>query len=437
MNSNTLEMKVENTGFLLDRLAEDCGPLQFLRELTQNGIEAIGRTGETGEIVWDVDWRLFDRDGVYKISVTDTGDGMTGEQMKRHINSLSSSGGVQSFSQNYGIAAASRNPEGLVYLSWRDGQGAMIHMWKDPTTGKYGLKQLDLGEEIFTHCAPVDDSAKPAPIGAHGTTVILLGVGSDDNTMQPPEGTRSASRWVTRYLNTRYFRFPTGVTVKAREGWTSPRADTDRNVLRTIQGQEDYLRTHAQSSGAVDVGGALAHWWILRDEPALTQNSGNFASGGHIAALYQDELYEITESRPGMGKLQNFGVVLGHGRVVIYVEPSTQLGHLTTNTSRTNLLINSAQLPWAEWASEFRAKMPDEIQQLIADIASKATAKDHQKSIRERLEQIKDLWRLSRYRPTPRGTFEVDQMKWCRPGEDARAAGEAVVAAEEAGGRPA
>ena len=38
---NLLAMSVDNIGFLLDRLGQDCHPLQFLRELTQNSIEAI------------------------------------------------------------------------------------------------------------------------------------------------------------------------------------------------------------------------------------------------------------------------------------------------------------------------------------------------------------------------------------------------------------
>ena len=37
----TLPMTVAGTGFLVDRLGQDCSPLQFLRELTQNSIEAI------------------------------------------------------------------------------------------------------------------------------------------------------------------------------------------------------------------------------------------------------------------------------------------------------------------------------------------------------------------------------------------------------------
>jgi hypothetical protein len=52
----TLKMGVKNTGFLLDRLGQDCTPLQYLRELTQNSIEAIQAVPEgEGQIVWDLD----------------------------------------------------------------------------------------------------------------------------------------------------------------------------------------------------------------------------------------------------------------------------------------------------------------------------------------------------------------------------------------------
>ncbi len=57
---NSLPMTVDNVGFLLDRLGQDCSPLQYLRELTQNAIEAVQRTGEHGQINWDVDWTSYD-----------------------------------------------------------------------------------------------------------------------------------------------------------------------------------------------------------------------------------------------------------------------------------------------------------------------------------------------------------------------------------------
>src|SRR3990172_7135693 len=127
---NFLAMTVQNIGFLLDRLGQDCHHLQYLRELTQNSIEAVIRSGVPGEIVWGVDWMTYDLDGIQKLCVIDTGDGMTCEEMVRFINQLSSSLTEQSFSGNYGvgakIAAATRNPAGVLYLSWKSGEGSMI-----------------------------------------------------------------------------------------------------------------------------------------------------------------------------------------------------------------------------------------------------------------------------------------------------------------------
>jgi hypothetical protein len=81
MNSTdkTRAMDVANPTFIVDKLGQECAPLQFLRELTQNGIEAIMVVGGHGEVTWDVDWPRYELDGILKLSVTDNGAGMTGE----------------------------------------------------------------------------------------------------------------------------------------------------------------------------------------------------------------------------------------------------------------------------------------------------------------------------------------------------------------------
>jgi hypothetical protein len=416
----TAPLTVGNIGFMLDRLGQDCSPLQFLRELTQNSVEAIGRTDNArGEILWDVEWNQLDLNGLYKLAIIDTGDGMSGDELVKYINQLSSSISEQSFEGNYGvgakIAAATRNRAGLVYLSWKHGQGSMIHMWRDPSSGQYGLKQQQLPDGTYQFWLPVEDSLKPEIIKGHGTMVVLLGNDEVENTMVAPETSMSPSRWIARYLNTRYFQFPSGVRIRAREGWENPRQDTDRNVLRVLTGQRPYLDDHAVASGLVDLQSATAHWWVLREEKAMSQNSGYIASSGHIAALYQDELYEMETGRGGAAKLQQFGVYLGYSRVVIYIEPHTNGARLTPNTARTQLLLNSESLPWAEWAEAFRANMPAEIVSLIAEIAAGARERDHQTSIKDRLRQYRDLYRLSRYRPTPSGAMFLDDAS-SRPG---------------------
>ena len=423
--SDTVPLKVSNTGFLLDRLGQDCHPLQFLRELTQNAIEAVLRTPEQrGEIVWDVDWTSMDL-GDYpnpKLCIVDNGDGMTGEEMELFINQLSSSGAQQSMSGNYGvgakIAAATRNHEGLLYLSWKDGRGWMIHLWRDPETGVYGLKRFERPDGTHMSFTEVEDSVKPDMIRDHGTKIVLLGMSSDANTMQAPPEAASPSRWIAKYLNSRYFTFPEGVEIRAREGWDNPRTDKDRNLLRLLTGQAEYLKQHEQASGTVQLSGAVARWWILRDELALGNNSGHIESAGHVAALYKGELYELLTARAGRARLQNFGVIYGTNQVVIYVEPTPEAGvSLTTNTARTNLLIGGLALPWADWEAEFRDKMPKEILALMEEIAAKTSPSDNSKSIRDRLKALMDLYKVSRYRVTPTGNLSVDDQRPVRGGQ--------------------
>jgi hypothetical protein len=436
-----LAMSVHNIGFLLDRLGQDCHPLQYLRELTQNSIEAVQRTGEAGQIVWDVDWTTHDFEaGVYKLSVTDNGDGMTGEEMVKFINQLSSSMSTQSMSGNYGVGAkittATKNPFGVLYLSWKNGEGSMIQLFKDEITGQYGLKQWRHADGSYKHYLPLEDDVKPELIDKNGTKVVLLGLEEDSNTMQAPLGAASPSRWISKYLNTRYFNLPSQVTLKAREGWEYQRTDSDRNNLRNLTGQGYYLKQHSLASGIVDLTEAQAHWWILKDESAIKNNSGHIESAGHMAALYQNELYELSTARAAMARLQQFGVTFGYHFVVIYVEP-TNISQLTTNTARTTLLINNDLLPWADWAAEFRDNMPEDIAKLVAEKAAAAANTDHQKSIKDRLKDILDLFKISRYRPAPAGSAFIDEDRLIRGGTigtQNRASGRSSSSKQNSGG---
>lgn len=423
-----LPMTVANMTFLVNRLGDDCSPLQFVRELTQNALDAL-RASQGGSVVWDVDWVYYSHTRVRKLACIDTGEGMTGPQMVRFINELSSSIHQQSASGNFGvgakIAAAPRNPHGLVYKSWRAGVGQMVHLWFDPDKQVYGLKRWpNNGGEFWT---PIPDTAKPKEIDQHGTMVTLLGLSDEHDTMDAPAATPSRSRWILRYLNTRYFRFPAGVTVKAREGWEFPKGNK-YNFLRGVEGQGAWLDKNAQSRGVLALAGAKAHWWILK--ASADRDSGHFAPGGHVAALFQDELYELTIGRSGVAKLQSFGVIFGTDRVVIYVEPKAGSDKpVTANTARTHLLMAGEPLDWAGWASEFRDSMPDELRALQEEISAQGSEKDHRKAILERLKQIHDLLRFCRFQPADRGKSSIDPEDLLEGGEPSRQDGSANGAA--------
>ena len=406
-------MGVDDVTFLVDRLGEDCAPLQFVRELTQNAIAAVLlRTDHQGHVTWDVDWNQYELadSPTYKLAIIDNGVGMTGEEMVGYINNLSSSIHLQSKAGNYGvgakIAAAPHNHEGLVYLSWKDGKGCMIKLCRDPKLDQYGLKKFSHpGSERSEYWAYVEDSIKPEGIDESGTMVVLLGKSRDQDTIRPPEGTSMPSRWILRYLNSRYFRFPKGVTVRAREGWDQPRGDS-HNFLRNVGGMESWLAENSEVSGAVPLRNASARWWIIKQD--VDRDSGHVIPNGHTAALFQNEIYEVSTGRAGVARLQLFGVIFGYQRVVIYVEPTTEkLEDLLPNTARTTLALNGAPLPWEEWAAEFSQHMPAKLVQFVGEAGANAVATDHSQSIRDRLKQIRDLLKISRYRKAKDGQFRI------------------------------
>jgi hypothetical protein len=409
-SSDTLPMTVADMAFLIDRLGEDCSPLQFLRELTKNAIEAISRREKpNGEAIWDVDWGRYDltSESVQKLCVIDTGVGMTGEEMVEYINKLSSSISKQSKTGNFGvgakISAAPLNPEGLVYLSWKDGVGYMIQLHRDPVLEEYGLLRFKNGE----FWQRIQNDLKPDAIEESGTMVVLLGNSPEENTIEAPPKTPMPRKWILRYLNSRFFRFPEGISVKAREGWNLPRGDK-HNFLRTATGQGEWLDENAQARGTMRLNdsSATAHWWILKDDVDL--NSGHYTPPGHVAALYQDEIYELTSGNAGYARLQAFGVIFGGNRVVIYVEPDNgQIQSVSANTARTQLLIEGESLDWSLYASEFRENMPEELAEFQDEIGLLSKQGDHKKAIRERLKTIRELFRFGRYRPSKNGKYSV------------------------------
>jgi hypothetical protein len=73
---DTLPMEVANMTFLVNRLGEDCAPLQFVRELSQNALESLADVqNDTRLVVWDVDWKFWQLSGVFKLCCIDTGIG--------------------------------------------------------------------------------------------------------------------------------------------------------------------------------------------------------------------------------------------------------------------------------------------------------------------------------------------------------------------------
>jgi hypothetical protein len=143
----------------MDLQARDCPPLQFVRELTVNGLEAIDarrRSGPPHHGVDQVVWRQLHEIGdrvAPKLCCIDTGTGMTPSELEQHIGRMASSGKTQATDANYGmgakIAGAAHSPAGLTYLTWTGtpDQGWTCTLLRDPHRG-WGLHETAPGRYL-------------------------------------------------------------------------------------------------------------------------------------------------------------------------------------------------------------------------------------------------------------------------------------------------
>lgn len=412
-------MTVGNNGPLLDRMGADCDDLQFVRELTQNSIDAIQKAfrhgvlkpGDVGQIIWDVDWMASDAGEPRLLCVTDNGIGMTGPELVANINQLCPRSGVQSLTGNFGIgariSAATRNQAGVLYLSWHNGEGSMAELWRDPEKDGYGLKDQRVGG-LLREYAPVADSVKPDTISTHGTRVVLRGKYAGVETALPPPGIDN-ERWLLQSLNNRYFRLPENIVIRVNE---TLGAKPKRSALRPVRPMSLYLSDNSDASGVVAIPGAKVHWWVLKEKTKVTKDGRTVqdmwaynhvqASSGHVAALYQNELYELRKGRQGQQMVQGFGLLYGHARAVIYVEPERAI----SNAARTALLLPEEidrGLPWSEYQAAFRERMPEQLKALDDAAAHKMCEKGDSDVIEKRIKTIISLFQVTRFEPAEDG----------------------------------
>mgnify|MGYP001601646243 CR=1 FL=1 len=419
-HTGTLEMTTADTTWLVDRMGMDTGPFQFLRELVMNSIEAILRTREkTGKILIRSEGYPREKpvgEQVAKMSVIDTGIGMNPIELVENINQLGKSGQEKDFDKNYGIGAKiacfRRNPYGVLYYSWRTKDaGYAIHHHYDQVSRKYGLRQFDVHGEL-NHVAPVADSFTPTEIAeaGHGTKVVLLGKNKDDNTMKAPDpGIGFQEFWIVRNLNHRWYQIPDGIQLFAEEEMSS------KPHMHQVFGMKYVLEKNSVLSGVVELPYGKVHYWVLNEEFTDKSKKGGseysrFYSRGHIAVLYQNELYEFKTERAANVLLQQFGVIFGCRRTVLYLEPTnSKNGLLTTHSSRTQVLINELPLSWEEWASEFNKRMPSDLKTFIESQSRGHLSKDRENSIHNRLKAVLDLFDLHTHQISEIGENDVSE----------------------------
>jgi hypothetical protein len=430
INRRTDEMGIGDNGPLVDRAYTEALPFQFDRELVKNAIEA----GAT-RIDVSPDWiDVGETNGTrYRYMIVDNGHGMTGEELVRYFNMISSSGRLMDTHGNFGVGAKISmmpwNPHGVVIMSWKSGAGSMVRIVKKPN-GNYALWRCDeldeRGEPTGRHLNYVDAPEKYHPrfdgTESDGTVIVAQGLTGIEDTYMGPDLEPKGMIHVPQ-LNARFFELPEAVKLRAyaftsdkRDTWpTAAVLNSTTGAYRTIQGARYFLDAHSSehTRGSVRVPGAIIYWWLLNPERQFSTTN----PAGYVAALYRDELgselYNIAHGQRARQRFHQFGIVerAVYKDLTLIVEPAKfvkgKLEGVYPNTARSELLYaGRTDLPWEAWGEFFMEEMPEAIRKAIADAAS--AQGDETKDVAEKVKPFLARMRTTHYRPNVKGSQLVE-----------------------------
>ena len=292
MSSSFQPTGVNSSGLtaLIQNLGPDCTPSQFMREFVKNAFEACQRAGVNGRV--EVDFNDYSRSkGEYKISFTDTGDGMTADQMVSLLNNLSASGATNQH-KNYGvgakISALTRNHEGILYELWRKGDGHMVIIRYNADAGVYGLQGITRADGHTEYALKFPKNKKPKIVSEQGTRVTLLGMVPKQDTMMPPEGVGGIREILDREISEHQVLQDSRKCRAICSDWLlQRRCRQEHNHLLRIVGQKAVLDSRAETFGEVQVTGAKLYWWIM---PEGADGHGREVLKGHSALINEDDI---------------------------------------------------------------------------------------------------------------------------------------------------
>lgn len=400
---------------------EACGKFQWAREFLKNALEA----GAT-RIEFGIEWQAVKRLAIYRRTVVDNGEGMTSKELLSFFSTLGAGskkiGGIHdNFGVGAKIASLPWNPNGLVVMSYKDGEASMIWIFLDEESGEYELAPFETPEGNKTYVidpknVKTEDGIQwgeiaPDWVKEHGTLVVLLGSDAYPDTVQGNPATGEDDlKGLTIYLNTRFWDLTkidtTVVELRSnkKNQWPQSSDDKDdsrRPNKRKIRGARYYLVEQEGKEGKLAHTGAslladervIADWYLW--EGTRPEIHTYAKEGGYIAIRYNDELFQLTSSKVDF---RHFGIIESavQANFTLILEPQCYkendlLWGVHPDQSRNQLMFSGGgekgvQIPLVEWGMEFAANMPEPIRVAIRKARGGTSGSLEDEDYRKRLQ---------------------------------------------------
>lgn len=415
---------------LLRSAASMCGPLQFVRELTHNAIQARIR-GKPNKVYIGPDW-IYVKDSlkkhgkaIYRFCCEDNGVGMDEDGLilfGKIAASFAKFGGSYNLGIGAKISSLWRSPSGLLVISYQNGKGRMIRIYLNnhgvPVIERHFVGLDEYGQEIHQSVqdAPKEYDYDFAGVRRdHGTLVILLGSEDHPNSFYDIKGVKWGIYTYFDYLSQeRYFEIPKDVTVKT---WVPNNADVNlwpttfpgyqsgreanQCSCREVVGaayyfSEDHFKlkkvmldgNKMPTPTFTRVEGKLAYYWTWTLAKKIDPGQNMAVPFGFYGVLNglpgsfntdppdwsnrepgEQEIYE-KDRHPNRFVTFGFKHKDSRERVILLIEPKDP--KILPDPSRTYLNHQDVgTLPWHEWANEYRELNPSNAAQLNKECTPK------------------------------------------------------------------
>ena len=405
----------EGLSLLIDSWRNQISQDQQYREFTQNSIESIKRVQKQnpeykGIIKWGIDERYLNKHKVKKLCIIDNGEGMTPQEMLLNLNSLGGSTRNNEY-YNHGcgakIAGLAHNREGLIYRSWKNGQGYVAKFMRNEM-GRYGMVKI---KNRNTH--PLPEIEKPAEIKEHGCMVTLLGDSPEQNTTEPVKGNygtllknsrNSKNEWLSAYLNTKFYHVPNNIKISCS------RFTTNTGVTNIIRGHEYGLGLDFEKQDEVQLTKTKVKIFYRKNasrEQDGRSNKTNYLTNGQLAIVNQDEVIKLEfSSGGGVNPLPAWGLQCLKKNVALVLIPE---GQFKQNIERTDLTHEGMSIneQLNLWKTEFREAMP----QWLKDIEAKKQLEQMEKDndTETRLKNLSPLFKKERFFNSETGDVDIKE----------------------------
>lgn len=406
---------IRDIDFTVARQIEQCPKTMMLRELVMNAIEAAAKAAEGRRIVEIKGKSVPECHGARKLTIWNTGPGMSSAQLDHICDLAASIGKDMALEGNFGmgakVASLPSNTLGMRYRSCHDGVVSQVILGnRDGVYGKIWLEIEGSFEEVVDVTEQVREEREYS-LDEDWTEVVLFGRHLEQDTVVDPyDGDPKQDRqWITTYLYHRFYSLPDGVEIYLHEG-THPR--DGRRLFKPIPDRADAF-------GRVETvdlnGGGKVHYYY---DPPYQDGSHNKSISGSLtssistaAVVFRGEMYDVRKGRKWAADAPAFGIPFGARHISIHVElpddfrvrhePYRRFVQFSESDQRQVTVDDFAELV-------FRHR-PEWLIEIINSLAPKASAStdDLRKELQELLNELRV--RAQSPRITPNGIEFVEE----------------------------